>query len=70
MNDPQRFTVIYRIGNPEQFQWRRALWCDSLPFAKSTVDTFARLGYEAHAVDWLSPLPKTFSYVPAGQPAN
>jgi len=65
MNDPQRFTVIYRIGGTAKWEWKRAMWTDSLPFAEAQARTIARMGYEAHAVNYLSSLPTTFSYVPA-----
>jgi hypothetical protein len=70
MTEPLRFTVIYRTGTESDFQWHRAEWTNSLPYAETQAHTINELGklsgttIEAHAVNWLSPLPDTFSYVP------
>ena len=66
----QRYTVIYRIGNESKYQWYRADWTNSHAYAEAQAHTINELGKlsmaatVAYAVNWLDPLPDTFSYNP------
>lgn len=58
------WTVVYRVGGSERFEWRRTLAYPTRQEAQDSRDALQRAGYKAHVEDYHASLsvglPETF----------